>query len=187
MARLAKKHQPASTPADAIGQKIACMAAMNIDELRRMWRETFCSQPPTTFSKDLLARAISYRVQEDALNGLSASTARLLRALSKTGAEPPRRVKPGSIIVREHKGVLHEVLVTPDGFLWRGKTYDSLSMIAKKITGISWNGPRFFGLRAKREAADTTAPSTVATEPPLPRSSGRRSSIATGPRSGVRQ
>jgi hypothetical protein len=69
--------------------------------------------------------------------------------LLKPGAEPPRRVKVGSIIVRQHKGVPHEVLVTPEGFCWRGRTFGSLSTIAKKITGTSWNGPRFFGLRAK--------------------------------------
>jgi hypothetical protein len=186
MARSAIKSQPAIAPADAIEQKIACIAAMNIDELRRVWRETFKSQLPTAFSKDLLARVISYRVQEDAFDGLSVSTARLLRSLSKPGVELPRRVKAGSIIVREHKGVLHEVLVTPDGFFWQGKAYDSLSIIAKTITGVSWNGPRFFGLRAKRVAAEASVTSTttsaVAPDPSLTRSSGRRSSVAAGRR-----
>ncbi len=186
MARPAKKDQPTLAPADTIGQTIARIAAMNIDELRRAWQETFQSQPPAAFSKDLLARAICYRVQEDAFDGLAAATARQLRSLSKPGAEPPRRVKPGSIIVREHRGVLHEVLVTSDGFFWRGKTYDSLSMIAKMITGVSWNGPRFFGLRAKREAGASVA-SAVSTEPPLTRSGGRRSSVATGRRFGSAQ
>ena len=186
MARPAKKDQSAIAPADAIQQKIARIAAMNIDELRRMWRETFPSQPPAAFSKDLLARAISYRVQEDAFDSLSASTARLLRSLSRPGAELPRRVKAGSIIVREHKGVLHEVLVTPGGFFWQGKTYDSLSVIAKKITGVSWNGPRFFGLRAKKEAGATVT-SALATDPALARSGGRRSSVAAERRIGSAQ
>jgi hypothetical protein len=82
--------------------------------------------------------------------GLSASTGRLLRSLVKPGAEPPRRVKVGSVLIREHHGVVHEVLVVPGGFCWQGETYDSLSTIAKKITGTSWNGPRFFGLRSKK-------------------------------------
>jgi hypothetical protein len=188
MARPAKKGQPALAPADAIDLKIARITAMNIDELRCIWRETFKSPAPVAFSKDLLARAISYRVQEDALDGLCASTARLLGSLSKPGAELPRRVKAGSVIVRERKGVLHEVLVTPDGFFWQGKAYDSLSIIAKRITGVSWNGPRFFGLRAKREAAEASVPSTttsaLAPYPPLARSGGRRSSVATGRRLG---
>jgi hypothetical protein len=61
-------------------------------------------------------------------------------------------VKVGSIIVREHQGKLHEVLVVPDGFCWQGQIFASLSTIARKITGTSWNGPRFFGLRGVAEA-----------------------------------
>ena len=82
---------------------------------------------------------------------MSPATARLLRSLQKPGVEPPRQVKVGSMLVREHRGVLHEVIVVPRGFLWRGATHDSLSTIARKITGVSWNGPRFFGLRLKGE------------------------------------
>ncbi len=135
-------------PARALAESAA---AMSVGELRALWREVLSSEPPSAFSKDLLARAIAYRLQEEAFGGLSPATARLLRSLAKPGAEPPRRVKVGSVIVREHKGVLHEVTVTPGGFCWRGETYDSLSTIARKITGVSWNGPRFFGLRAKKD------------------------------------
>jgi hypothetical protein len=83
---------------------------------------------------------------------------RLLTAVARNGAEPVRHLKIGSIIVREHQGVLHEVMVAPDGFCWQGKTYSSLSTIALRITGTSWNGPRFFGLRDIEEAPlDTLA------------------------------
>jgi hypothetical protein len=40
-------------------------------------------------------------------------------------------------------------MVLDEGFAWDGKTYDSLSKIARAITGTKWNGPRFFGLRDK--------------------------------------
>jgi Protein of unknown function (DUF2924)/Protein of unknown function (DUF3489) len=60
-----------------------------------------------------------------------------------------RHVKVGSIVVREYQGKLHEVLVVPGGFCWQGQVFASLSTIARKITGTSWNGPRFFGLRGK--------------------------------------
>jgi hypothetical protein len=69
--------------------------------------------------------------------------------VTNPGAEPSRQVKVGAVIVREHKGVVHEVLVVPGGFRWRGEAYASLSTIARKITGVSWNGPRFFGLRSR--------------------------------------
>ena len=76
-------------------------------------------------------------------------------------------MKVGSVIVREYQGELHEVLVVPDGFCWRGEVYASLSTIARKITGTSWNGPRFFGLRGGEEtpAADAAAPARAAADP----------------------
>jgi len=100
------------------------MGEMNIEQLRGCWRETIASDPPAAFSKDLLPRAICYRLQEQTFGGLSASTDRLLRALVKPGAEPPRRVKVGAVLIREHQGVVHEVLVVPGGFCWQGKTCD---------------------------------------------------------------
>ena len=161
-------------------QDTARIGAMNVDGLRAEWRRVFGSDPPPAFSKDLLARAIAYRLQEQAFSGLKPAAARLLRSLAKPGSEPPRQVKVGSVIVREHKGVLHEVLVVPGGFCWQGKTYDSLSTIAKKITGVTWNGPRFFGLRSKKqEADDAVAPAGELVPPPADgqRRRGRRSSL----------
>ena len=63
-----------------------------------------------------------------------------------------RRLKPGTSLVREHQGVRHIVTITESGFVWRGRTYDSLSAIAREITGSRWNGPRFFGLRPADKA-----------------------------------
>ena len=153
---------------------------MNVDGLRTEWRHVFGSDPPSAFSKDLIARAIAYRLQEQAFGGVSPSTARLLRTLAKPGVEPHRQVKVGSVIVSEHKGVVHEVLVVPGGLCWEAKTYDSLSTIAKKITGVTWNGPRFFGLRSKKPEADDAAPTVGASVAPaadVRRRPGRRSSL----------
>jgi hypothetical protein len=142
--------QPASALAESLDAALARAGEMNIEQLRVRWRETFGSDPPAAFSKDLLARAICHQLQEQAFGGLSASTGRLLRSLIRPGAERPRQIKVGSLLIREHQGVVHEALVVPGGFRWQGATYDSLSTIAKKITGTSWNGPRFFGLRSKK-------------------------------------
>lgn len=154
MARRSGSGRPPTRAADQpqvseIDGWVARVGGMAADALRSEWRRVFGAEPPPAFSRNLLARAICYRLQEQAFGGLNASTTRLLRALSKTGAEPARQVKVGSIIVREHRGVLHEVLVVPGGFCWQGEIYDSLSAIARKITGVTWNGPRFFGLRTK--------------------------------------
>ncbi len=179
MGRGQTKSQPAAAPAEPLEMELARIGAMNIDELRARWRAAFASEPPRAFSRDLLARAIAYRLQEQALGGLSPATTRLLRSLARPGAAPPRQVKVGSVIVREHKGVLHEVLVVPGGFCWRGRTHVSLSTIAKKITGVSWNGPRFFGLRTKEAATSPVAPAVPAAAAPA-RSGGRPSSVAVG-------
>jgi hypothetical protein len=181
--------QPAFAPAESPAAALAHMGEMNIDQLRGCWRETIASDPPAAFSKDLLARAICYRLQEQTFGGLSASTDRLLRALVKPGAEPPRRVKVGSVLIREHQGVVHEVLVVPGGFCWQGKTCDSLSTIAKKITGTSWNGPRFFGLRSKKipdqEQRPTPGPASVDRDRKPQHLSRRKASGRSGCRSSV--
>jgi hypothetical protein len=49
--------------------------------------------------------------------------------------------------VREWHGVTHTALIHADGIEWRGQRYRSLSVVARKITGARWPGPRFFGLR----------------------------------------
>jgi hypothetical protein len=55
-------------------------------------------------------------------------------------------LKPGTRLVREWNGRTHVVDVSEDGFVFDGKTYTSLSAIAKRITGAHWSGARFFGL-----------------------------------------
>jgi len=71
----------------------------------------------------------------------------------------PRRIKPGSVLVREWKSKSHRVTVLEDGFVYDGDTYSNLSEIAVLITGTKWNGPRFFGLRTKtKESEEPAAP-----------------------------
>jgi hypothetical protein len=182
--------QPAAAPAEALEAELERIGEMHIEQLRLCWRTSFATDPPPGFSKDLLARAIGHRLQEQAFGGLSASTDRLLRSLVNSGVEPPRRIKAGSILMREHQGVVHEVLVVPGGFCWQGQTYDSLSTIAKTITGTIWNGPRFFGLRAKPSAGQkgdriTDRLSADGNRTFRP-SSSRKASSRSGRRSSVR-
>jgi Protein of unknown function (DUF2924) len=53
------------------------------------------------------------------------------------------------VLVREWEGTPQHVMVLADGFAWNDNTYQSLSQVARAITGTRWNGPRFFGLRDK--------------------------------------
>ena len=125
-----------------------------------VWR-TVPDRPAKAFGPDLLRRSIAHRIQEKAYGGLSQPTRRLLDQLVKAaGAKPngrlevPRRIKPGSELVRTWQGRIHRVMVMAEGFAYGGKTFGSLSEIASDITGTNWNGPRFFGL-ARRNGTST--------------------------------
>ncbi|MFX8035973.1 DUF2924 domain-containing protein, partial [Acinetobacter baumannii] len=84
--------------------------------------------------------------QAEASGGLTASSRRALRRPSGQGTSPS--VLPGVRLVRDWKGQRHEAMALEDGgFTYGGERFDSLSMVARRITGTRWNGPRFFGLR----------------------------------------
>jgi hypothetical protein len=128
---------------------------MSIVELRSRYRVLFRTDPPKAFGPDLLRRSIAHRIQERAYGGLSRDHQRLLDQLVRTAqAKPngrlelPRRIKPGSELVRTWNRRTYRVLVLEKGFAWEGRAYSSLSEIAFEITGTKWNGPRFFGLRS---------------------------------------
>lgn len=137
------------------------LTAMPIVGLRIRYAELFRTDPPKAFGPDLLRRSIAHRVQEKAYGGLSRPIQRLLDQMIKAyAAKPggrivlPRRIKPGSVLVRPWKGKSHRVTVLADGFAYDGKTFGNLSEIAVLITGTRWNGPRFFGLRTKPQDSD---------------------------------
>ena len=115
----------------------------------------FGSERPRRVCGDLLIRARGYRLQEKAIGGLKPQTRRLLerwgRDESERGptVEPARtRLKAGTTLVREWHGVSYRVTVLDDGFDFDGERFRSLSEIARKITGVRWSGPLFFGLKA---------------------------------------
>ena len=151
----------AKKPADpAVEAELDRLAKAPIVELRKRYKEVLRSDPPRAFGPDLLRRSIAHRIQEKAYGGLSGPTKRLLDQLVKAMAakpdgrlELPRRIKPGSELVRTWKGKTYRVVVRPDGFAYDGKTYSGLSEIASLIAGTNWNGPRFFGLRSKSQGA----------------------------------
>ncbi len=134
----------------ALEAAIARVRALGLNELRTLWRSTFRSPPPPAFTKDLMGRFICWHIQEQDLGGLDRDTAEFLDGLvrrDKPGADNFRRLKPGTVLVREYRGERHTVTVVSDGYVWRDVTYASLSTIARTITGTAWSGPRFFGVR----------------------------------------
>jgi hypothetical protein len=145
-----------SRPVDTeIEADIDRLRSMPKAELRVRYRALFKSDPPKAFGPDLLRRSLAYRIQEQAYGGLDPATRRLLNNLMAQQAKSkdgriiiPRRIKSGAVLVRVWKDQSHRVMVLEDGFAYAGKTYASLSEIARLITGARWSGPRFFGLRS---------------------------------------
>jgi hypothetical protein len=135
-----------------IATELARLADLTIFELRAEWRRLHRAQPPMRLSRDLLMRGITYKLQERPLGGLSKAMLRKLKSFDVESGQdkpstPPVSLKAGTRLVREWRGVTHSVLVHTDGFEWNGERYGSLTLIAEKITGAHWSGPRFFGLR----------------------------------------
>src|SRR5258707_7866747 len=130
----------------AIEAEIASIRSLSFDAVRRRWRAVFGRTPPTALSKDLLGRMILCRLQEQALGGFDRESLSFLDGLARHGGSPRRRLKPGTVLLRDYQGQRHTVTFARDGFDWQGTTYASLSAIARAITGTAWSGPRFFAL-----------------------------------------
>ena len=104
---------------------------------------------PEHFPADLLRRMIANRLQEEAFGTLDRDTLKVLDGLAgRAGSRPSERnLKIGTVLVRDYRGRRHTVTVAPEGYLWEGNPYSSLSAIARAITGAAWSGPRFFALK----------------------------------------
>jgi len=108
--------------------------------------------PPLGLSRDLLIRALANQLQEQSYGGVSRALRRRLQSLAAASdkatmaVDPGLVLKTGTTLVRQWRGHAHTVLVCEDGFEYEGQRYHSLSVIAERITGAHWSGPRFFGL-----------------------------------------
>jgi hypothetical protein len=167
--------------ATACREALSRLPTLDIGELRQQWRGLYKTQAPANLSRELLLRAVAYRMQEVALGGLRPPRQRQLRQMAqqfnRIGAAytPPRpELKPGTRLMREWQGRTYDVLVLDDGFSWQGTRYSSLSSIARKITGTPWSGPLFFGLKPNRPVNRRSS------EPAYPTGNPMESSNAAG-------
>lgn len=134
---------------------------MTTHDLRAAWQRYYRTEPPPRLSRDLLTRGVAWKIQETAYGGLSPMTTRRLRNLAKqlaagrnTAVASPPVLRPGTRLVREWRGRVHTVTLVDDGFEYDGRSWSSLSQIAKAITGVHWSGPRFFGLTRPGRGAE---------------------------------
>jgi hypothetical protein len=128
-------------------------AARSIEEIMALdrsgylerWREVFGRLPPKYLSPKFMQRVLLWELQERMLGGVSRKTDRALARVA-AGKASPTPAKPGSQLVREWNGRTYQVEVVDGGYVMDGKTWRSLSAIARHITGAHWSGPRFFGV-----------------------------------------
>jgi hypothetical protein len=167
--QLNRRNGRASTKA-SVEDEIAHLRGLDLKGLRARWQSVLQRPAPPYLPRHLLFAIIAYRIQADPLGDLDHETRQVLdRTDAKdTGATISARLisfdqkrtelKPGTVLVRDWDRESQRVMVMADGFVWSGKTYDSLSKVAFAITGTKWNGPRFFGLRDKDSSAGETRP-----------------------------
>ena len=146
---------------DPIPARLAALKTTTTPQLKAQWRELFETEPPP-FNRRYLETRLAYRIQELVYGGLKPETIKRLEALGEQldgGNITTRRMrtdlKPiaGTRLIRDWKGMEQIVTVMQDGFEWQGRPYQSLSAIARAITGTRWNGWVFFGLKNHRRSA----------------------------------
>jgi hypothetical protein len=142
-------------PKQDVPARLAALLGMPIGELKAEWRRLFVTEPPP-YNRAFLERRLAYRIQELAYGGLKRETLERLEALGEKidgrkatlrRARREQRPVAGTRLIREYQGVAHTVTVMRDGYAFEGRPYQSLSAIARAITGTRWNGWAFFGLR----------------------------------------
>ena len=131
--------------------ELTALETMPLDELRGAWTRHVRSTPPKV-SAGLLRLALAHHLQSKVLGGVTKAMARKLQETA--GGQTSVRVNAGTRLVREWRGKVHMVTVSDDGrYRWQERDWNSLSEIAREITGTRWSGPAFFGTKARKKAA----------------------------------
>ena len=144
-------------------EEVAALEALDHKALKARFIELTGKPPPKRIGRTLLKLAVAYEIQSQDHRALVARVHKCLAKLAtaddigKAIRQPRRRLKSGGRLIREWHGKTYEVYVADDGVYMDGKHYRSLSAVAKSITGVKWNGPRFFGLRSPRLNGDGAA------------------------------
>ena len=132
-------------PGTGLEPEVASLAHADTATMRLLWRKMFGSSAPPAFRRDILARAIAYRTQANLKGDVTFGSQHQL--VAKDEAQVPIRAK----LIRVWRGQVYEVVTAGDAFEMNGKSYRSLSAIAREITGVRWNGLTFFGVRNRPE------------------------------------
>ncbi|MFN5085239.1 MAG: DUF2924 domain-containing protein [Novosphingobium sp.] len=133
-----------------VEERVAALADQPA-QLRAQWLD-LKGAPMPRVSPALLRLALAWEIQAKSLGGLSRKTSQTLQQMAN-GKSETRAASPGMRLVREWNGTVHVVTVDESGQIsWNGRQWNSLSEVARAITGTRWSGPAFFGLKQKRAA-----------------------------------
>jgi hypothetical protein len=144
---------------DPVETLLANLERMGVSELRTLWKTRFRHRLAALSTPDILRRLIAWKIQVQAYGGLNPETLRHLKSLIRRGEKHKSgdaqvssliSLRPGTILVREWRGVEHRVLVLETGFAYRDRNFASLSHVARHISGTHWSGPRFFDLEPQQ-------------------------------------
>lgn len=116
-------------------------------ELESKWLELI-ARPVPPIGRSLI---IKYLVWYAQAKREKISPFGLFREVSQATKDVDKRPKAtleiGSKLIRSYQGLKYEVEIVPQGYLYENTLYKSLSGVAKAITGKSWNGNIFFGVK----------------------------------------
>lgn len=130
---------------EAINTEVRALERLDLEGLRSAWRERY-GPAPKLRSRELLGLMLAWKIQSEAFGGLDASTRRKLKT-ETSGGRSSLDLAPGTVLTREWKGIPETVRRTDAGYEWRGRTYKSLTAVARAISGGPRSGPLFFGLK----------------------------------------
>jgi hypothetical protein len=140
---------------DNLAIQLDSLPKMSKSALSALWQKLFQSAPPQQVRRPLMVRILAYRIQEEASRGLSPGARQRLRQLARAVEKDPAAeisaapaIKPGTRLIRQWQDKTHVVTVKEQGYEYQGSLYQSLSEIARLITGTRWSGPLFFGLKS---------------------------------------
>jgi len=140
---------------DSLSTQLAALLTMSKDALSALWQQLFQSSRPHQLRRQLMVRILAYRIQEQEFRGLNPSARQRLRQMARAlERDPAAKIsdapcfKPGTRLIRQWQDRTHIVTVEENGYEYQDSRYQSLSEVARLVTGTRWSGPLFFGLKS---------------------------------------
>ena len=152
------------TGVGTVSAQVAALPALPMAELSALWDQYF-PRRPKHINRSFLESRLAYRIQEMAYGAVpvgirrhlveaGAAHSKIKHRVQASDTDRQQHLMPGTVLIREWDEREHRVVVTPESQCeCEGRTFRSLSAVARHITGVQWNGPRFFGLRGEKVGA----------------------------------